>query len=159
MKRNHLLIVMAIFMVVNFNCKKHDTDDCEESCVHTVAYWKTHPAEWQVNSFFLGSATYTKEQALVLLNTPANGNTLLLLAQELIAIRLNTAKVGYCEDLTLATVAAEDRIDMETDEGDRFPPFGDIYSTSEDARDLAAGLRRINEGEVAASCCDGNPED
>src|SRR5215216_1738750 len=61
-------------------------------CTYTLGYWKNHPEKWPVSSLTLGSITYTKDQLLQILNTPAQGNGLISLAHQLIAALLNIAR-------------------------------------------------------------------
>lgn len=154
MKRNYLLVLLSVFVLTLASCEKHDYDE-KKACMQTVDYWKSHPHKWRAKSFWLGGdQTYTKEEALVILNTPADGNELLALAQELIALKLNLANGVDCRELYDTAAGAEDRVLMETDEGDRLPPFGDAYSDNEDTKFLADDLREMNEGAVSLSCCE-----
>src|SRR5881296_459638 len=60
-------------------------------CPLTEDYWKNHPDAWPVNSLMLGSQTYTKTELLNILNTPSGGDASLILADQLIAAKLNIA--------------------------------------------------------------------
>ena len=63
----------------------------EAGCTRTQGYWKNHAEAWPVTTLQLGTTTYTAEQLLSILNTPAQGNALLILAHQLIAAKLNVA--------------------------------------------------------------------
>jgi hypothetical protein len=156
MKRNYLLALTSVIVLTFSNCEKPHHDDCENennSCMHTVEYWRTHPNEWKQDVFGWGKATYTKEQALVTLYTPAKDNYLLAVFQQLIALHLNIANGIVCEDVGWAYTGTQDYLYLHTKEGQRLPPFGDAYDNSEDAKDLAGDLQAMNEGEVPTSCC------
>ena len=158
MKRTYLLTLLSILILTFSNCEKQHHDDCENennnNCMHSVDYWRTHPAEWDVNGLVLAEGhSYSKEQLLVILFTPANGNELISLAQELIALKLNQANGVSCQDISDAIVAGEDRIAIESEDDELLPPFGDAYSNSDDTKDLADDLRAMNEGELPTSCC------
>ena len=56
-----------------------------------MGFWKTHPAQWPVTSLTLGSQTYTQAELLTLLTTPVGGDASLILAEQLIAAKLNIA--------------------------------------------------------------------
>jgi len=57
----------------------------------TIGYWKTHAEAWPVDELVLGDTTYTRKEALDVLATPARGDKSILLAQQLIAAKLNVA--------------------------------------------------------------------
>jgi hypothetical protein len=64
-------------------------------CPQPQAYWKVNPDVWPVNELTLGSQTYSKTELLTLLNTRIrsgrNGDASLILADQLIAAKLNVA--------------------------------------------------------------------
>jgi len=60
-------------------------------CELTQGFWKTHPDAWPVTSLVLGSQTYTQAELLTILNTPVKGDASLILADQLIAAKLNIA--------------------------------------------------------------------
>src|SRR5215471_9074701 len=62
-----------------------------QNCTYTQGFWKTHPEAWPVGSLTLGNTTYSAADLLLILNTPAGGNGLLILAHQLIAAKLNLA--------------------------------------------------------------------
>ena len=78
-----------------------------EDCTFTQGYWKNHPGAWPVPNLTLGTVTYTQAQLLSILNTPAQGNGLLIVAHQLIAAKLNFA-LGADPTAAAAAVAAAD---------------------------------------------------
>jgi hypothetical protein len=60
-----------------------------QGCTLTVGYWKTHPESWPVDTLDLGGAAYTKDDLIVLLSTSPRGDATYILAQQLIAAKLN----------------------------------------------------------------------
>ena len=60
-------------------------------CELSQGFWKTHPDAWPVTSLTLGSQTYTQAELLAILNTPVKGDASLILADQLIAAKLNIA--------------------------------------------------------------------
>jgi probable HAF family extracellular repeat protein len=60
-------------------------------CPLGQSFWKNHPDAWPVTSLTLGSQTYTQAQLLTLLATPVRGDASLILADQLIAAKLNIA--------------------------------------------------------------------
>jgi len=61
------------------------------TCPLGQGFWKTHPEAWPVTSLILGSQTYSQTELLTLLNTPIAGDASLILADQLIAAKLNLA--------------------------------------------------------------------
>ena len=76
-----------------------------QGCVYGLGYWKNHPDVWTVDSLTLGNETYTQAESLDLLNEPTSGDASLILAQQLIAARLNVAN-GADSSTIAATIAA-----------------------------------------------------
>src|SRR3954467_11679068 len=62
-----------------------------DDCTLTQGYWKNHADAWPVTSVELGTVTYSKAEALQILDTPVAGNGLIALAHQLIATKLNLA--------------------------------------------------------------------
>ena len=60
-------------------------------CTYTQGYWKNHPEDWPTNSLIIGTVSYTQAELLAILNTPAQGNGLISLAHQVIAMMLNIA--------------------------------------------------------------------
>lgn len=65
------------------------------NCPLTMGYWKKHPEVWPVSSLTLGSQTYSQDELLNILKTPAGGkggsDASIILAHQLIAAKLNIA--------------------------------------------------------------------
>jgi hypothetical protein len=78
-----------------------------QNCTYTLGYWKTHPGAWPVLSLQLGNVVYNQADLLAILNQPAGGNGLLILAHQLIAAKLNIAN-GADPSAASATIAAAD---------------------------------------------------
>lgn len=55
----------------------------------SMGYWKNHPAAWPVNEIEIGNVTYSKEQALEMLNQANARDATRMLAAQLIAAKLN----------------------------------------------------------------------
>ena len=61
------------------------------ACPLGQGFWKNHPDTWPVTSLTLRSQTYTQAELLALFDTPPSGDASLILAQQLIAAKLNIA--------------------------------------------------------------------
>jgi len=60
-----------------------------EYCQDTPGFWKDHPEAWPVSSLILGDTPYTMVQLMRILDTPTRGDIRIILAQHLIAAKLN----------------------------------------------------------------------
>jgi len=60
-----------------------------EYCQDTPGFWKNHPEAWPVSSLILGDTPYTMVQLMRILDTPTQGDIRIILAQHLIAAKLN----------------------------------------------------------------------
>src|SRR5262249_5604600 len=68
-----------------------DIGSFEVQCLQQNGYWKNNTDAWQVSSLMLGGKTYTKAELLTILSTPTKGDASLILADQLIAAKLNIA--------------------------------------------------------------------
>jgi len=119
-----------------------------QNCTYTQGYWKTHPDAWPVLSLTLGTVTYTQAQLLVILDTPADGNGLLILAHQLIATKLNFAQ-GADPLTAAAAVAAGDALIG----GLVIPPVGAGYLTPASVNPKANTLDAFNNGTMGVPHC------
>jgi hypothetical protein len=75
-------------------------------CTYTQGYWKSHQADWPVESLTLGAVTYGKAQLMqILIGWAVRGNGLVSLAHQLIAAKLNIA--AGANPAAVATAIAE----------------------------------------------------
>lgn len=61
----------------------------EGGCVFSQGYWKNHPEEWCSDSLTICGMTYSKAVLLNCLNTPGQGDAVLIFWHQLIAAALN----------------------------------------------------------------------
>ena len=91
-------------------------------CTSPQDYWRyynplacgTHPesafcVDWPLTSFALGTVSYTVEELVAILNTPASDNGLIALAHQLIAAKLSIA-AGADGSAITAVIAAADSL-------------------------------------------------
>lgn len=76
----------------------------------TQGFWKNHASAWKVTSLTLGSTNYTQAQLLAILETPPSGDASLILAQQLIAAKLNIAVIGTDPTKVAATIKDADTL-------------------------------------------------
>jgi len=72
----------------------------------TPGYWKNHPEAWPVNFISVGGITYTKEEALALLEKPGKDKTLTMFSS-LVPAMLNVM-VGNDSSCVSSTIIAAD---------------------------------------------------
>jgi hypothetical protein len=166
----------------NLNCSTagcgdqcEDGDSCEfcNCCVIDAIHWPTEGPpgcatftqnRWPVTSLKLGTVTYTDLELCQILNTPANGNGLIALAQELIAAKLNQIstsnqlppQVSLCSGYTCEEMAMIARCIADADAligGLVIPPFGNDFLDSTVTASLATCLHTYNEGELGVDGC------
>lgn len=71
-------------------------------CPKSMGYWKNHPEEWPVKNITVGNMTYTKEEALSILNSANAKDATNMLTAQLIVAKLNRISGAspyfrYCE--------------------------------------------------------------
>ena len=119
-----------------------------DNCTYTQGYWKTHASAWPVTSLTLGSVTYSQAQLLSILNTPAHGNGLLILAHQLIASKLNFAAGADPTPVSAAAAAADAMIG-----GLVIPPVGAGYLAPASVNATANTLDDYNNGTLGVPHC------
>jgi hypothetical protein len=60
-----------------------------QACTYSSEFWKEHPDAWQVDVITLGTDEYSKDQVLDILSSDQPEDASILLAQQLIAAKLN----------------------------------------------------------------------
>ncbi|HYM80369.1 MAG TPA: hypothetical protein VEY91_03035 [Candidatus Limnocylindria bacterium] len=119
----------------------------KESCIHSKGYWKNHPSQWPVASLTLGTVTYNQTQLLAILGQPAHGNGLVMLAQQLIATKLNLANGGSPAQIASYVTAADAQIGSLV-----VPPIGSGFLSSSSVQTNKNKLDQYNNGNLGATC-------
>jgi hypothetical protein len=116
----------------------------DQGCVYGQGYWKNHPDLWPVSALSLGDETYAAAELLALLDAPTRADASLILAQQLIAAKLNLA--SGADDSTIApTIAAADA--WLNDYAAQLPYDVDPDAPEgQEAVSLADTLEQYNEG-------------
>ncbi len=77
---------------ITTSASKHwDAAPPSRRCPLSKGYWKNHADAWPVTSLVLGTETYAQSELLAILKSPIKGDASLILADQLIAARLNLA--------------------------------------------------------------------
>ncbi|HKA25557.1 MAG TPA: hypothetical protein VKF80_11305 [Candidatus Eisenbacteria bacterium] len=119
-----------------------------DNCTFTQGYWKNHPEAWPVASLTLGNHNYTAAELLSILNTPAGGNGLLILAHQLIAAKLNIAD-GADPTPVAGDIAAADGIIGNL----VIPPVGSDTLLPSDVNPYDDNLNNYNNGTSGVPHC------
>jgi hypothetical protein len=132
---------------------------CEElpDCTLTQGYWKTHGPvptgnnsnEWPVTSLALGTFSYTDLELQAILDTPAAGNGLIVLAHQLIAAKLNIAN-GADGSAVANDIAAADALIGSL----VIPPMGNGFLKPAMTSGLTTALTNYNEGATGPGHCE-----
>jgi hypothetical protein len=118
------------------------------NCTYTQGFWKTHPEAWPVTSLTVGTVTYTQSQLLQILDQPAQGNGLVILAHQLIAAKSNIANGSESADAAQAIADADAMIGNLV-----IPPVGNGYLPPSQTSDLTETLTEYNEGTIGPGHC------
>jgi len=96
----------------------------------------------------LGAVSYNKSQLLQILNRPAQGNGLVILAHQLIASKLNIANGADPAAVQQSVIAADSMIG-----GLIVPPIGNGYLSPAQTSELTDTLTEYNEGTIGPGHC------
>jgi hypothetical protein len=120
-------------------------------CTYSPGYWRNHPEGWPVSDLGLGTELYTVDELLALLLTPTRSDASLLLAQQLIAAKLNVA--NQADDSAVA--GAIDEADAWLGSYSGRLPY-DVPASSragQAAIVLATLLGAYNNGQIGPGLC------
>jgi RHS repeat-associated protein/uncharacterized repeat protein (TIGR01451 family) len=139
--------------------RAHHVPPAPEHCPLSQGYWKTHPEAWPRSSLVLGSPTnpaqtYPKSALLALLGTATHGDASLILADQLIAAKLNVASGSNPGPIATALAQADSLLG-----GFHGPLPYHVSSASSTGRAMTATagtLEAYNTGHVADSCAPAN---
>jgi hypothetical protein len=118
------------------------------SCTYTQGYWRNHPTAWPVTSLIIGTVTYQAAELMAILDTPAQGNGLVILAHQLIAAKLNIAN-GADPSAVQQTITDADAIIATL----VIPPIGNGYLPPDQTTNLTETLTEYNEGTIGPGHC------
>jgi hypothetical protein len=123
-----------------------------QNCTFTIGFWKTHPGAWPVSSLTIGTVTYSAADLLSILNTPAGGNGLLILAHQLIAAKLSIANGADGSSVATDIANADALIG-----GLICPPIGSDTLSPASVIALATTLDNFNNGLIGPGHCADTP--
>ena len=118
------------------------------SCTYSQGYWRNHPNAWPVTGLTIGTVTYQAAELMAILDNPAQGNGLVILAHQLIAAKLNIANGADPSAVQQAITDADNMVGALV-----APPIGNGYLTPDQTGDLTETLTEYNEGTIGPGHC------
>ena len=118
------------------------------SCTYSQGYWRNHPDAWPVTSLTIGTVTYQAAELMAILDTPARGNGLVIMAHQLIAAKLNIANGADPSAVQQTVTDADDMIAALV-----IPPIGNGYLPPSQTGNLTETLTEYNEGTIGPGHC------
>ena len=119
-----------------------------QNCTYTQGYWKNHELAWPVTSLTIGTVNYTKAELLLILNEPAQGRKIVILAHQLIAAKLNIANGADASSIATTIANADLLIGNKV-----IPPIGAGALTNNPATAYANTLDDYNNGLIGPGHC------
>lgn len=95
MRKRAILSLMAI-VCITFAAASAFAWDCEDA--RSPGYWKNHPEAWPVETIDIGGQTYTKAEAIEIMQTPVRGDKFFTMFKAAVATFLNVEN-GSCRPL------------------------------------------------------------
>lgn len=119
-------------------------------CTHTYYYWRMNPDLWMVENIVIGNLSFTKEEALDILEIEDQDPTTRLI-QQFFATLLNTLAGAKTDEIDLAIVRIGDWLVLH--------PPGDILTEAEsqEVEDLIRQLDNFNTGLTGPGQCADEP--
>jgi len=122
------------------------------NCTRGPGFWKQNPSAWPVSSLVLGTVSYTATQLLSILDQPAHGNGLVILAHQLIAAKLNLANGADPTSIAATIAAADAQIGALV-----VPPVGGGFLDPDDTDPNSKLLDSFNNGNLGVPRCGSVP--
>jgi hypothetical protein len=103
-----MLLVLALSLVLSIAPAASGCCECDcGPCTGTPGYWKNHPDAWPVENITVGGVTYTKDEAIDLLDGPVKGDKSITMFKAVVAAMLNEFK-GCCNWCICETINEAD---------------------------------------------------
>lgn len=112
-------------------------------------YWMNHPQAWCMETIQLGCQTYTVSQAIAIMRHNSGHDKTYLLAQELIAAKLNTTCRNSNPSCVASYIAAADSFLCDHPIGS-----GVTGSVWNQIKSVHTALEKYNTGRLCAPSCD-----
>jgi hypothetical protein len=83
-------LILGVFILVS-GVFAQDSASVSANCPAGQGFWKNTPAAWPVQQLTLGAQTYNQDELITILEMPSQGDASLILAKQLITLKLNAA--------------------------------------------------------------------
>jgi hypothetical protein len=120
----------------------------QTTCAYTRRNWANNPQNWPVSGLILGNRSYTKAQALSILNHPPTQNGLVVLGRQLIAAKLNVANGADPTPIQSEIALADVTVGFLL-----IPPVGGDMLPPSAVRTLVQRLEDFNNGMFSPDPC------
>ena len=127
--------------------RQFETDPTYLSCAFGGGYWKNRPEEWPLEFIEMGGVTYSRADAIAILDSSTHGDATYILAQQLIPAKLNMAYAMAGGEMIDLIIAADAWL-VDNPLGSK--PRGQI---KEDGLFIKDQLEAYNEGLLVAEGC------
>jgi len=119
-----------------------------EHCTYSMGYWKNHPEAWPADELVVGDTTYSVDEAIGILKTPAKGDASFILAHQLIPALLNVAAGVDGSSIDEAISQAQEWVVSHPVGTDPAEPERGVGIS------IAETLEAFNTGESGPASCD-----
>jgi hypothetical protein len=117
-------------------------------CTFGAGFWKTNPDAWPVSSITVGFVTYTREEAIEIMEMPALGDATIILFGHLVPAKLSILSGADGSSINETISAADDWLFANGGVGS--DPQGEAR---EEGIMLAAELEAFNNGTTGPTTC------
>lgn len=121
-----------------------------ENCTYTLYYWRDHPQAWLAENILIGRLSYTKAEALAILQVESTDTATILLKQFFAAL-LNTLKGADASAIEPDLIAASDWL------GAHAPGAAMAEEERQRGAGLASALEGYNSGALGPGHCPDEP--
>ena len=126
---------------------------CDVGCNRTPGYWKTHPEAWPVEEITIGGETYSKEEAIAIMEMPVAKDKTYTMYDALVAAKLNVL-AGSGDSCVAGIILAADAWMAENGPVGSGVAAGGESSPWRTGESLYTVLDQYNNGELCVPHCD-----
>jgi hypothetical protein len=121
-------------------------DECDYPGTGTPGYWKNHPDAWPVDEIDIGGVTYSKEEAIAIMNTAGKGDKTWNLFSHLVAAKLNVEMGNPDGCIADGIMAADDWMAMYG------PVWSGVKASSEEWKSIESTFHMLDEYNNGLMC-------
>jgi hypothetical protein len=121
-------------------------DECDYPGTGTPGYWKNHPDAWPVDEIDIGGVTYSKEEAIAIMNSAGKGDKTWNLFSQLVAAKLNVVMGNPDGCIADGIMAADDWMAMYG------PVWSGVKANSEEWKAIESTFHMLDEYNNGLMC-------